>query len=157
MEKELVKKNAFSAVGVIWQGTFQQAASGEIRNVMEELRSRIKEITQVVNPEAILGISFHNIPNGFTYHLCMETTEGGTIPEGMQRIDIPALTYVTCKHERGKNVNDTYTDCYRWIEEQGYILHESEYKQLEVYPVSYRPLTDEPEFIIMIPVKEALI
>ncbi|WP_019120323.1 GyrI-like domain-containing protein [Brevibacillus massiliensis] len=124
MEKKVVRKNAFSAVGVVWRGTFQQAASGEIRTVL---------------------------------HLCMETSEGDKIPEGMRRIDIPALTYVTCKHERWKNINGTYTDCYRWIEEQGYALHEAEYRQLELYPVTYHPLTDEPEFTVMIPIKEALI
>jgi predicted transcriptional regulator YdeE len=153
-ETNLVTKPAFLAVGLRWEGTFAEVREGGIRLVHQELRRRLQEIPHVVDPENFYGLSYHAYPGGegFTHYAVFEVTELGLIPEGMLDIQVPALTYAKCEHRKGQRIDQSYTNIYAWIEQQGYSSSNGELTHFEVYPLRHDPYDQDPEFTIMIPV-----
>ncbi|NKE06538.1 MULTISPECIES: GyrI-like domain-containing protein [Mesobacillus] len=151
MEAKLVKKEAFMAIGVKWIGTFEQAAKGEIKGFHKEFLKRRNEIEYAVNPENILGLSYHINKTGFTYYLALEVEDTTAMPEEMELITVPAYAFASTEY-KGTAVHEAYTGLYAWIKQNGYSLKQGEVEHLEEYPGSFDPLTDEPELIINIPV-----
>jgi len=152
METKIVNKEAFKAVGVKWIGSFEQAAKGEIKSFHKEFLERKNEIKGAVNPENIIGLSYHITENGFTYYLALEVEEGTAIPEGMEFISVPACTFATTEY-KGAAVHEAYTALYTWIKQNGYNLSQSDLEHLEEYPGSFDPVIDVPELKINIPIK----
>ncbi|MET3700134.1 predicted transcriptional regulator YdeE [Bacillus oleivorans] len=153
MEIKVEPRNAFNGIGVKWSGTYEQAAKGEIRTIQQEFRNRIDQIKNLVNPNIITGLSYHNDANGFTYYLIAEAESLDFIPEGMEGISVPSYTFVTSSYQ-GEQVHEAYSYLHRWIEQNGFTLNQDELFYLEEYPVKYNPLTDPPRLKIHIPVKE---
>ncbi|AFC29482.1 transcription activator effector binding protein [Paenibacillus mucilaginosus 3016] len=156
LEAQVIQKPAFRAVGLRWEGTFAEAAAGGIRLVQQELRGRLGEIAGQVNPEQLLGLSYHAHPEaeGFVHYAVLETVPGAGIPEGMLEISVPTLAYAECGHAKGQDIQETYRLIYEWISEQGYVLNkDTELTHYEVYPVSQNPYDPDPEFTIRIPIK----
>ncbi|MCM3572617.1 GyrI-like domain-containing protein [Mesobacillus subterraneus] len=145
-------KEAFKAIGVKWVGTFEQAAKGEIKVFHKNFLNSKKQINNAVNPENIIGLSYHITENGFTYYLALEVEEGTAIPEGMEFISVPACTFATTEY-KGAAVHEAYTALYTWIKQNGYNLRQSDLEHLEEYPGSFDPVTDVPELKINIPIK----
>ncbi|UYZ23750.1 GyrI-like domain-containing protein [Mesobacillus jeotgali] len=152
MEAKVVNKEAFKAIGVKWVGTFEQAAKGEIKVFHKNFLNSKKQINNAVNPENILGLSYHITDNGFTYYLALEVEEGTTTPEGMEFISVPACTFATTEY-KGATVHEAYTALYTWIKQNGYNLSQSDLEHLEEYPGSFDPVIDVPELKINIPIK----
>ena len=153
MEIKVESKRAFKGIGVKWYGTYEQAAKGEIRTAQQEFKNRIGEITNKVGTDTIIGLSYHNDANSFTYYLVVEAENLDFIPEGMEGISVPAHTFVTASYE-GEQVHEAYSQLHSWIEQSGYILNQNGLHYLEEYPVNYNPLTDSPRLKIHIPAKE---
>lgn len=151
MDTKIVKKEPFKAVGVKWIGTFEQAAKGEIKNFHKGFLERKNEIECAVNPDNILGLSFHINETGFTYYLALEVEGTVAIPEKMELITVSPYTFVTTEY-KGTAVHEAYTALYTWIKQNGYNLSQIDLEHLEEYPGSFDPLTDEPELRIHIPI-----
>lgn len=151
MEMKILNKEAFKAIGAKWVGTFEQAARGEIKSFHKEFLERRNEIKGAVNPENILGLSYHINENGFTYYLALEVEGTTAKPEEMELINVPAYSYASTEY-KGTAVHEAYTGLYTWIKENGYSLKESDLEHLEEYPGSFDPLTDAPELKIHIPI-----
>lgn len=153
MDAKILSKQAFYAVGMKWEGTFQEAAEGEIRKLMELFKGRIQEIPNVKQSDMILGFTEDLTPHGFTYYVTVETMDGeNMIPENMTQLSIPTLTYAVCEHKRGMNVEQTYEDLAKWYTSQGFELEPGE-RTFETYSLQYQPLADEPEFCIYSPIR----
>ena len=152
METKIVNKEAFKAVGVKWIGTFEQAAKGEIKDFHKKFLNSKNQIKSAVNPENIIGLSYHITEQGFTYYLALEVEEGTAIPDGMEMISVPACTFATTEY-KGAAVHEAYTALYTWIKEHGYTLGHGDLEHLEEYPGSFDPVTDVPELKIHIPIK----
>ena len=152
MEAKVENKEAFKAIGVKWVGTFEQAAKGEIKVFHKNFLNSKKQINNAVNPENIIGLSYHITENGFTYYLALEVEEGTAIPEGMEFISVTACTFATTEY-KGAAVHEAYTALYTWIKQNGYNLRQSDLEHLEEYPGSFDPVTDVPELKINIPIK----
>jgi predicted transcriptional regulator YdeE len=151
MNAKIVKKEPFKAIGVKWIGTFEQAAKGEIKSFHKGFLERKNEIECAVNPENILGLSYHINETGFTYYLALEVEDTVDIPEEMELITVPAYEFASTEY-KGTAVHEAYTSLYTWIKQNGYSLEQSELEHLEEYPGSFDPLTDEPELKIHIPI-----
>ncbi|WP_099159081.1 GyrI-like domain-containing protein [Virgibacillus ndiopensis] len=154
-EAKVMSKKAFHAVGLKWEGTFVEAGAGGIRKIQEQMHKRIEEVSNVLNPETLLGLSYHTQPNGkgFTHYAVVEVESVESIPEGMISISVPTLTYATCEHKTGQSIEQSYNNIYTWIEKEG--LKENNVDDLthfEKYPMSQDPYNKDPEFTIMIPV-----
>lgn len=153
MEAKVVNKKPFKAVGVKWFGTFEQAAKGEIKIFHKEFLKRKTEINNAVNPENIIGISYHITENGFTYYLALEVENGTSIPEEMELITVPASRFASIEY-KGKEVHEAYTFLYTWIKENGYTLTQNGLEHFEEYPGSFDPVNDVPELKIHIPIMD---
>jgi predicted transcriptional regulator YdeE len=155
MEIGIKKREAFKAVGVRWQGTFQQAQAGEIKDIMQQFRTRLPELPNTINKESILGVSYDIDDKGFTYYLCCEVIGENTLLEDMVEVNVPALTYASYQHKPEENVSESYTAVYNWIKESGYQLDDQvNLEHLEIYPSDYHPINDRPRLTINIPVKQ---
>ncbi|WP_042144147.1 GyrI-like domain-containing protein [Paucisalibacillus sp. EB02] len=154
MEISIKKRDAFKAIGVRWQGTFQQAQAGEIKELMQQFRMRLDNLPETINKEFILGVSYDINETGFTYYLCCEVKGQYSLPEDMVEINVPELTYASYYHKPEENISETYTAVYKWIKEEGYRLDDQiNLQHLEIYPSDYHPINDAPRLTINIPVK----
>jgi predicted transcriptional regulator YdeE len=151
MQAKVVKKETFKAVGVKWIGTFEQAARGEIKTFHHEFLERKNQIKNAIEPENILGLSYHNTEHGFTYYLALEVKDTQSIPEEMEFITVPAYTFASLEY-KGSAVHEAYTSLYTWVKEKGYTLIQNDLEHLEEYPGSFDPLKDAPELKIHIPI-----
>ena len=132
MKVEIVNKKGFKAIGVKWSGTFEQAAKGEIKNLLEEFRSKSISIKNAVNTDTILGLKYHNIENGFTIYLVIEVENYDEVPETMEVISVPAYTFVTTTYT-GNDKHSEYMKLYNWIEDNGFKLNQQVLEHLEEY------------------------
>ncbi|WP_341538285.1 GyrI-like domain-containing protein [Paenibacillus pinisoli] len=148
----LVTKESFRAIGLKWSGTFAEAGAGGIRLVQAEMKSRMNEIKQVVNPHILLGLSYHVTEDGFTHYSAVEVEQMEDIPDGMASITPPTLTYAKCEHRRGQNIEASYNNIYAWIQDRGYSLYKGDITHYEEYPMNQDPQSEDPEFVIMIPI-----
>lgn len=152
-ETVLVTKETFQAVGLPWTGTFAEAQAGGIRVVLTEMQNRLSEIQHVLEPNLLLGLSYHNVPGGFTHYAVVQVGEVEDIPEGMVSLTVPTHTYARCEHRKEQDITASYNHIYAWIEQQGYKRLEGDFTHLEEYPMQQDPYTPNPEFIIMIPIE----
>lgn len=156
MEILIVDKSAFQLVGLTWQGTFEQAGAGEIRQVMQKVRERQEQILNRIDPSTILGITQSMTQTSFTYTVGFEVEHVDQIPlpEGMSHITVPAQLYAKAIHPTAEEVFQSYQRVFEWIKLQGYQQVDQHMNHLELYPVTYNPLTDTPELTIMIPIQK---
>jgi predicted transcriptional regulator YdeE len=153
MQAKIVVKEALTAVGYCWKGTFEQAGAGEIRSLMSQFRERMNDISNLTSNESILGLSFDVSKEGFTYYICREVKKVDELPEGMKAVSIPSLTYATYDHRKDQNIEESYSTIYQWIKEKGYAEDEKqELTHFEIYPMKYDPMKDRPELTINIPI-----
>ncbi|MBB6454052.1 putative transcriptional regulator YdeE [Salirhabdus euzebyi] len=155
-EAVVVNKEAFKAVGLKWEGTFEEAGAGEIRKVHAQMQERLNEIQHVVNPETLLGLSYHARPDGkgFTHYAVVEVEKIEEVPTNMVSLSVPTLSYAKCGHKKGQDISQSYNNIYAWIASQGYKENNVDHlTHFEKYPMKQDPYTEEPEFEILIPVK----
>ncbi|WP_405154390.1 GyrI-like domain-containing protein [Paenibacillus sp. FSL K6-0108] len=150
----LVRKEAATVIGLKWEGTFAEAGAGGIRVVQTEFKRRLHEISDVLHPQELLGLSFHMTDTGFIHYVAVEVGERGAeaIPTGMVKVDVPACDYAKCSHVKGQLVEVSYNRIYAWIEDQGHTVADGPLTHYEVYPMDQDPYDPEPEFTIFIPV-----
>jgi len=154
-EAKVVHKPAFRAIGLKWEGTFAEAGAGGIRHIQRELKRRLHEIEHAIQPDTLLGLSYHAYPGGtgFTHYAAIEVGELANVPDGMVEVSVPALAYARCEHRKGQHVERSYQNIYKWIEEQGHALHDGGLTHFETYPMQQDPFEKDPEFTILIPIK----
>ncbi|WP_113929624.1 GyrI-like domain-containing protein [Bacillus sp. P14.5] len=152
MKPRIMKKEGFKALGLKWQGKFEEASQGGIQKLFLELREVTDGIENKAEPGIVKGLSYHNLTGGFTYYLCQEVNDIGEIRYGLEIIEVPAYTYAVLEH-KGAEVMNSYGVLYQWIEEQGYSLNQQILQHLEEYPADYHPYEDEPNLLIHIPVE----
>lgn len=155
-EAALSRKEAFQAVGLRWEGTFAEAGAGGIRAVHRTLQERLVEIPYAIHTDTMLGLSYHAVPggDGFIHYAVVEVEQIDQVPDGMVTVSVPGLTYATCSHRKDQSIDQSYNHIYAWIKEQGYSEHNPDHlTHFEKYPMSQDPYSDDPEFIIMIPVR----
>jgi len=151
MDVKLIEKSAFQGIGIMWQGTFKQADQGEIRKVLHQFRQQILSDPVLKDNQSIYGISVHNIPNGFTYYICVEENDVYT-SHGLSVFKFEENTYAALDY-KGSKVQEAYFSLYKWIEEHGYQVNDQHIGQIDAYPIRYDPLKDDPELTIMVPIK----
>lgn len=156
---KIVKKPSYRAVGLKWEGTFQEVP--KLKEVINEMSKRVKELDHLVNPKpnVQLGLSYHVVENGFAHYSVFEVTEEQKVPNGMVEIHVPEWEYMYTKHIKGEDIVQTYNRLHQW-------LHDSDYQALreehvtyydpympikhEYYPINSDP--NNPHFDILIPV-----
>ena len=155
---EILTLPAFRAVGLKWAGTFSEIVPN-LKNVIQQSEERADEIEYKVNPSVQLGLSYHVVENGFAHYAVYEVSDEQEIPEGMVEIKVPEWTYVKTVHNKGKDIQKTYTDLHQWLFDSDYttfrevgVDYYDPYMPIkhEYYPVDRDP--NDPHFDIYIPV-----
>ncbi|WP_417067097.1 GyrI-like domain-containing protein [Niveibacterium terrae] len=89
--------------GLIWEGSYAQAAAGAIGEVMNELRRRL-----ALAPNArIIGVSWTGRPGGFRHFCGVEVGSRDVAADDLARIEIPSLICLSMPH-RGGDATDAY-------------------------------------------------
>ncbi|WP_421383882.1 GyrI-like domain-containing protein [Bacillus salacetis] len=153
MKPKIIRKEGFKALGLKWQGTFEEASKGGIQKLFPELKAVSDGIENKADPGIVIGLSYHNLTGGLTYYLCHEVSEIGEIRYGLEIIEVPSYTYAVLEHE-GPEIMESYQLLYSWIEGQGFSLDQQILEHLEEYSAEYEPHQDELKSIIHIPVKQ---
>ncbi|WP_026672081.1 GyrI-like domain-containing protein [Alkalihalobacterium bogoriense] len=157
---EKIEKQAFCGIGFHWSGTYQEAANGEIRNLISELLKRKKEIVGKIDESIIIGVSIHDRPDGFTHFCFFETNNINHIPNEMVSVQRPASKYVQFHHPKEEDIASAYEKVAEYIKNNNIQVVELEsvpkYDLLpikqEVYNVN-EVLSSTPSYLIEIPVQ----
>lgn len=156
LKHEIVTKPAFRAIGLKWEGSYQEIPN--LKKVIQTSSERVGELEHAVDPAAQLGLSYHTRRDGFVHYSVYEVSEEQGIPEGMIEIRVPELTYLVVQHHKGEDIGQTYytiSTCiaennYQLYKEPGVDYYDSLPLKFEKYPAD-RDLQD-PHFEIMIPI-----
>lgn len=148
-----VTKGEFMAVGLKWEGTYEEAAAGGIGTLQDLMADRIGELSNVIHPETLLGISYVR-KDGFTLYLCFEVAEAGEVPEGMHRITVPSNTYAHVRKTKEQSVDAAYSSIHRFMECEGCTRSPGSEMNIEAYLSAHRCASKEPFAMdIFIPVE----
>jgi predicted transcriptional regulator YdeE len=116
---EIITLAAYRTVGLKWEGTFSEIVPN-LKNVIQHVEDRADELEHKVNPNVQLGLSYHVIENGFAHYAVYEVSEEQEIPDGMIEIRVPEWTYLKTTHNKGEDIQKTYTDLHQWLFDSDY-------------------------------------
>lgn len=150
---QVIKKSSFYFIGLKWTGTYEAAAHGEIHPVIQASKERLRELELANDESNLIGLSYHDRPDGFTYYIGTEAIKTQPIPADMHGIIVPSHHYAVIEHE-GQHAWKSYEKLYRWVENQGYHLHLHGFDHLDVYPMNYDPFKMSPTLTIGVPIKK---
>jgi predicted transcriptional regulator YdeE len=152
VQAQFTARDAFTAVGFIWDGTYEQADKGEIRELLSLLQQRLPEIADIIEPNHIIGISWNERSDGFRYFVGLRVASGSGTPGGMTKIQMPASEYAAHEHAEG-NVFETYRQLFRWLAEHGRAQDKTSLDLMEEYPIDMDPF-GPPRLRLMVPVEK---
>ncbi|PPA68881.1 GyrI-like domain-containing protein [Jeotgalibacillus proteolyticus] len=150
---QVIKKSSFYFIGLKWTGTYEAAAHGEIRPVIEASKVRLKELNLAGENSSLIGLSYQDRPDGFTYYIGTEAMNTDGIPPDLHGIIVPSNHYAVTEHE-GQNAWKSYEKLYRWVEKQGLQINSHGLIHLEVYSMDYDPYKMSPSLVIGVPLKK---
>lgn len=149
---EIVPEPGFTAVGLFWEGSYAQAAAGEIRPLVLLVQSALPNVRQAMDREHLIGISWNDRLDGFRYFIGIRVEPDSEVPPGMSQIDVPPLRCATCNHQSG-DVTLSYQMLFRWIDEHGFDHDTRVLTHLEEYPLPYVP-DAPPRLRLLVPIQE---
>ena len=152
-ESQLMKKSSFCFIGLRWTGTYESAAHGEIFPVIQLCKERLVELNLGGDDIDLIGLSYHDRPDGFTYYIGTEAKENQLPPSDMHRIIVPSYDFAVLEHD-GQQAWRSYEKLYQWVNEQGFQLNQYGLNHIEVYPMSYDPFKMSPNLLIGVPIKK---
>lgn len=150
---QVIKKSSFYFIGMKWSGTYEAAAHGDILFTIQHSQGRLKELGLVNAESDLIGLSYHDRIDGFTYYIGTEARNAPSIPSDMHGIIVPSHEYAITEHE-GQHAWKSYEKLYSWVENQGYQLHQNGLDHLDVYPMDYDPYKMSPTLIIGVPIRK---
>ncbi|MGD7046053.1 GyrI-like domain-containing protein [Jeotgalibacillus proteolyticus] len=151
-ECRIMRKSSFYFIGLKWTGTYEAAAHGSIQPVIQASKDRLQELQLTNEHSNLIGLSYHDRIDGFTYYIGTEAIKSQPIPPDMHKIIIPSHDYAITEH-KGQHAWKSYEQLYRWVEEHGYHMNGSGFNHLDVYPIDYDPFKLNPSLTIGVPVK----
>ncbi|KIL48288.1 GyrI-like domain-containing protein [Jeotgalibacillus soli] len=152
---EITHKSSFCFVGIGWTGTFEAAAHGDIHRLFYRCKETLQAKGLLEGRTDLIGLSYSDRQNGFTYFLGIEADQKLQVPRDMHSIIVPSYDFVTASHS-GPQAWKIYEKLNGWILEQGYHLnHYGGLNHIEVYPIDYDPYRTSLTFQIGIPIKKS--
>lgn len=156
MQGVLVKKEAFSVVGIAKKGSHTiPSDSGLIASLWNEMTKRRDEVKYRTFPSLLTGICIPPASNDYFYIAGVET-DSTDLPKGMELFHFPAYNYLKYLHKgSARTLFETYGKIWgEWFPASGYSLvkdgPELEIVDVEKYP---DPYTEDYEMEIYIPIE----
>ncbi|MFO1446208.1 AraC family transcriptional regulator [Bacillus sp. Bva_UNVM-123] len=153
---EIVEIPAYRGIGLRWDGAYTEISS--LKELINQMSSRVGELEDAVDPKLQLGLSYHVRSDGFVHYSVYEVSEEQQIPNEMIEINIPKMTYLMIKHNKGQDIGETYGKIYQWFKENDYLPYkETNVEYYDDLPIKHerypndRDLND-PHFDIFIPI-----
>lgn len=150
MGGQIVQRDAFTAIGLKWEGTYRQAGQGLVRPTHDAMEARQHEVAHRVAPYNILGVSY-NREEDFTYYLCVAVSQVESVPEGMAVVTVPAHRYAAFHKRPDIGVSEAYDAVFAYMRENGLQQAEGPLSIVEIH----QPKRDQErlDFTIMIPIR----
>ncbi len=152
MDVKIINQPAMTLVGMRYQGKNQ---NGEISQMWDAINQRVPEIQNRIEGAAY-GVCRvpAGLPEGeFEYIACFPVSQVEALPQGMQRVDLPALKCAAYPHH-GKldKLGETYEALYQgWLPQSGLEVVEPGF-DMEYYGEEF-DFTDTSVLYIHLPVK----
>lgn len=151
MQVQIVTKEGFKGVGYTQTVTFEEAKANALHGIIRELEAKITDIPNVVNRDGLWALSHPVTTTGFAFYILAEVSDyPDQLPEGMIQHELPTLTYAKYYHEKDRSISDSYTNLFKWVEENGYKLNQQEVTHLEWYPIPHD--LNNPDYDMLLPV-----
>ncbi len=133
---KIVTIPSYRAVGLKWDGPWAEISG--LKEVIHGMRDRVGELEHAVNPNIQLGLSYHQRPDGFIHYSVYEVSEAQQIPEGMIEINVPELTYLLTRHQKGNDIGQTYANIAQWMKESDYeVFVEPSVEYFDTLPIKH--------------------
>jgi AraC family transcriptional regulator len=150
MEAKVVKREAFTVVGLVHSGKNE---NNEIPQMWEALGPRFSEIRHVLKPDIAYGVvdSFSEDSGTFDYVAGIEVDSAADLPKGMASWEVPAATYAvfTCTlptlGEAHRYAHST------WLPQSGY--ERAPGPEFELYDEDFDPRDPDSRMDIYIPIQ----
>lgn len=133
---ELVDRPAQRLWGLMWEGTYAQAAAKGVHDVIRAMKAARQ--TLPVDPHAdLIGISWNDRPDGFRY-LVAVAVDGiaAPVPADLVELWLPAMRLASLWHDAG-DAHQAYLDMFEWIASHGQRREASVCHHREEYPVDF--------------------
>lgn len=114
---EMAVRTAQRLAGMVWEGSYEAAAAGEVKRVitdMEDLRGRLAGDGK---EDGLIGISWNDIPGGFRYLVALPPAlTGRGEREGLASFSFPEMRFASAWHDAGDgDVFAHYNRMFEWI------------------------------------------
>ncbi|TYR35240.1 GyrI-like domain-containing protein [Mesorhizobium microcysteis] len=120
--------------GLWWRGTFDEAAAGDVRQVIRSVQHFSDQRTSMWK-SPIVGLSRNDRPDGFDYFVGVAVEAGEAMPAGFAFLDLPAMTVASSWHgPQDGDVPAHYGRMIEWLVGSGYRRDISQFHHREEYP-----------------------
>ncbi|MDP3896801.1 MAG: GyrI-like domain-containing protein [Mesorhizobium sp.] len=132
---EIVDRPPQSLVGIVWDGSFADAAAGGVRAALEAMQARLADLPGLFKGP-LVGVSWNERPDGFRYFVGYEPEPGAPAAGDLERLDLPAMRYVVAWHAEGDGaVVEHYRGMLHWMQMQGVPRDVTRLHHREEYPL----------------------
>lgn len=150
MEPKIVRKPAFTVVGVKYHGKNE---NNEIKELWNEFGPRMAEVKQVINPDVCFGVcgNMDEQTQEFDYVAGFQVESTANMPEGLISFEVPEATYAafsTTLPDIGRTFEHAF---HTWLPQSRYQAAGG--PELEVYGEEFDPHDPASLFDILIPIK----
>lgn len=146
----IVKRPAQSLCGVMWEGSYAEAAAGAIHPLIGEMKAAAAGEEDPWS-RMIIGISWSDRPDGFRYFVGIEATEDEAQMAEHRHLSLPPMRFASVWH--GPDDGDVvghYGRMIEWIEAEGEHRDVSVLHHREEYPADI-DLAGPPILRLMLP------
>ena len=145
----IMERPAQRLVGLMWEGTFDEARSGALHRLMERIK-QFSDAQAGLWKSPIVGISWNDRPDGFRHFVGISSED--PVPDGMAALDLPDMRLAGSWHGEGDGeVVDHLVGMVAWLRESGLPHDRSVFDQREEYPPDV-DLSRPPALRLMLPV-----
>lgn len=136
MGVELTDRSAQRLWGLVWEGTYVQAAAKGVHDVVRAMA--VARWTLPVDPHAdLIGIAWNDRPDGFRYLVAVAVDEIAVpAPVDLVEVRLPAMQLAGLWHEAG-DVHQAYLGMFEWIASNRLRRDVSVFHHREEYPVDF--------------------
>lgn len=137
-------------VGRYWEGSFEEAAAGALRQVIEEMKPLSARHERFWR-SPIVGLSWNDRPDGLRY-FCGFALDAPELPAGCEALEVPERGYADIWHGPGDgDVVENYRAMMEWMADSGLRHDTSSFHQREEYAPDV-DLSGSPSLRLMLPV-----
>lgn len=152
MDFVFVERPAQRLWGLVWEGTYDEAAAKGVHGVFRAMTEARKGLPVATDAD-LIGIAWNDRPDGFRYLVAVAVDEtAGPVPAWLTEVRLPAMRLASLWHDAGEPTQ-AYFAMFDWIARQGMRRDVSVADHREEYPHDFDLAAGVP-LRLMTPVAE---